>query len=111
MSMMRHGDELSSDESKVEGRTCSQIVGAIARQPGIELCGTFTFAVSVLGGDLAGAKRLTKVRTKGSISNNSLSRILRYSSVIWLYLLVREPSSVLRVMVPSKCLHSSDTRI
>jgi hypothetical protein len=53
---MRHDAELTSDKFEVRRWMRSQIVGAMERQPGIESCGSSTFAVVVLTGALDRAK-------------------------------------------------------
>jgi hypothetical protein len=78
MSMMRHGADLSSDRFEVEGWMCSQIVGAMGRQPGMKSCGSPTFLVAVLAGALERGERLTKVSMKASIFDWNNGGMLRY---------------------------------
>jgi hypothetical protein len=65
--MMRNGAELFSDKLGADRWMRSQIIGAMERQPCIELCGYFIFAVAVLARILEGAERLMNVIMEANI--------------------------------------------
>lgn len=65
--MMRNGAELFSGKLGADRWMRSQIVGAMERQPGIESCGSSTFAVAVLAEFLEVVDRLINVSIQASI--------------------------------------------
>lgn len=67
MSIMRHGAKLSSEKTEVEGQMRSQMVGAIARHPGIESCDFSTSAVAESARALEGTQYLTEVSMTATI--------------------------------------------